>query len=335
MKVYIIILNYNGWEDTIECLESVLKLKYSHFQILVIDNSNSENDVLEIENWAKGINENKIDSNYDELVYPTTTKPLDYIVLKEEYLLNKSYDNKIVLVKAKRNNGFAAGNNIALDYVKKFGENEAIIWLLNNDTVISKDTLASILFEISKYKGDKNLTLFGTPLLEYYEPNKIQAIGGKYNKFFALTSHIGEGIVFDRILNVNEFTIDYPIGASVIVTNKYLKTISLLCEDYFLFFEELDWALRLKARDGNVHILNVFGVYHKQGGSTKTKTKSTGSKTEFIDLLSIKNRILFTKKYYKNYLWSVILFLLIVTIPKRIIAGNFKRAFEILKIIIK
>ncbi len=38
-KIYIIILNYNGWADTIECLESVLRNDYPNYQVIVLDNN--------------------------------------------------------------------------------------------------------------------------------------------------------------------------------------------------------------------------------------------------------------------------------------------------------
>lgn len=44
-KVYIIILNWNGLRDTIECLESLQRITYPNYQVLVIDNASDGNDV--------------------------------------------------------------------------------------------------------------------------------------------------------------------------------------------------------------------------------------------------------------------------------------------------
>jgi GT2 family glycosyltransferase len=44
-KVYIILLNYNGWADMIECLESVLRVDYPNYQVIVVYN-NSPNNLL-------------------------------------------------------------------------------------------------------------------------------------------------------------------------------------------------------------------------------------------------------------------------------------------------
>lgn len=40
--VFIVILNWNGWQDTIECVESCRELSYPHFRILIVDNGSSD-----------------------------------------------------------------------------------------------------------------------------------------------------------------------------------------------------------------------------------------------------------------------------------------------------
>jgi len=42
-KIAIIILNYNNWQDTIECLESVLRNDYPNYQVIVVDNGSANN----------------------------------------------------------------------------------------------------------------------------------------------------------------------------------------------------------------------------------------------------------------------------------------------------
>ena len=50
----IIILNYNGWQDTIECLESVLRNDYPNYQVIVVDNGSPDNSMEYIKAWAEG-----------------------------------------------------------------------------------------------------------------------------------------------------------------------------------------------------------------------------------------------------------------------------------------
>ena len=53
-KVAIIILNWNGRKDTIECLESVLRNTYPNYQVIVVDNNSSNNSMEYIKAWAEG-----------------------------------------------------------------------------------------------------------------------------------------------------------------------------------------------------------------------------------------------------------------------------------------
>ena len=51
-KVAIIILNWNGWKDTIECLESVFKIDYPNYQVIVVDNGSTDESLEKITGWC-------------------------------------------------------------------------------------------------------------------------------------------------------------------------------------------------------------------------------------------------------------------------------------------
>lgn len=332
-KVYIVHLNYNGFLDTIECLESVLKLHYENFQIIVVDNSETAEPFENLTNWAIGNLEVK-ESLFENLVFPLEQKPIDFCTISEEKFLDKELNPKIIFVKAYQNKGFAAGNNIALKYILKFGTPDSYIWLLNNDTVVDKEALSIIVEQMSLHQGEK--CIYGTPLLDYYNPTTIQLIGGVYNKNTGLSSHFGEGNAkedyennFDEVVK----KIDYPTGASMLIKMPFLKELGLLSEDYFLFFEELDWVSRAKVIGGKVLILNCFGVFHKQGESTKSKFKE--KKSEFIDLVSLNSRILFARKFNTANLPLIQLSILALTLGKRVLQGNFKIIPKIIRLVFK
>jgi GT2 family glycosyltransferase len=332
-KVYIVLLNYNGFLDTMECLESVLKLDYENFQIIAVDNSETQIPFENLTNWALG-NFTIEETAFENLVFPLEQKPLDFCTISENDFLNKELNHKIVFVKANQNNGFAAGNNSALKYILKFGTSDSYIWLLNNDTVVDKEALSIIVEQMSLHQEEKYI--YGTPLLDYYNPKTVQSIGGVYNKITGLSSHFGEGNTnedfetnFDEVIK----SIDYPIGASMLIKMPFLKELGLLSEDYFLFFEELDWVHRAKIIDGKVLILNYFGVFHKQGKSTESKFNE--KKSEFIDLISLNSRLRFAKKFNKENLLLVQLSILTFTLGKRVLQGNFKIIPKIIRLVIK
>jgi len=119
-KVYIVIVNYNKFNDTIECLESVLKSSYTDFQIFVVDNSSDSRPVQQLSKWVADNNYNTVTTAFPDLVFPLTPKPIDHIVINEEDFTNsnEAFENKITIVKS-TNRGFAAANNVVLSYLLK------------------------------------------------------------------------------------------------------------------------------------------------------------------------------------------------------------------------
>ncbi len=53
-QISIIILNWNGWKDTIECLESIYQINYPNYQVIVVDNGSEDNSIEKIKNYCSG-----------------------------------------------------------------------------------------------------------------------------------------------------------------------------------------------------------------------------------------------------------------------------------------
>ena len=120
VKVYVIIINYNAVEDTIECLETLYKQRFNNIQTVVVDNSTENGTLEKIKCWADGQWNSEIKTQYSELVFPLCNKPITCNVISEnKFNKAKQISDELILVKAKRNNGFAAANNIALNYIKQ------------------------------------------------------------------------------------------------------------------------------------------------------------------------------------------------------------------------
>ncbi|WP_211325081.1 glycosyltransferase family 2 protein [Hydrogenothermus marinus] len=85
-KVYIIILNYNGWADTIECLESVLRNDYPNYQVIVVDNDSPNNSMEYIKAWAEGKLDVWVKPNHSlrYLSHPPIKKPIPYVYYNRE-----------------------------------------------------------------------------------------------------------------------------------------------------------------------------------------------------------------------------------------------------------
>ena len=76
--VYVLILNWNGWSDTIECLESVLRGTHWNQRIIVCDNDSRDGSLEHIKAWAEGRLDVVVprDAPLDDLSRPPVAKPM-------------------------------------------------------------------------------------------------------------------------------------------------------------------------------------------------------------------------------------------------------------------
>ena len=317
-KVYIVILNYNGWQDTIECLESVLKSDYSNYQIVVVDNDSPNNSMDYLIKWAKGelclwlSNDNPLKS----LSFPLEQNPIEYILYTKEEAINggnKEKENKlknsIIFIQAGENRGFAAGNNIGIKYALAKDDFE-YIWILNNDTVVKKDTLSQLY---RCFNNNPN-SLISSRLLN--KDNTIQADGGKINKYFLTSSHINSGKILQNIVHYK--IPDYLVGASLFINKQILKHIGLLSEEYFLYYEDLDYSLKAIRSGYSLKVCYESIVYHKDGSSTKKVNK------DFIINHYFRNRLKIAKKF--NFYILTVKIGMSISVLKRLIYGKINEA---------
>ena len=59
-KVCIVLVNYKTWQDTIECIESILKSDYKNYQMVIVENGSEDNSWDNLIKWAKGELSNSI-----------------------------------------------------------------------------------------------------------------------------------------------------------------------------------------------------------------------------------------------------------------------------------
>jgi GT2 family glycosyltransferase len=296
-KVYIVVLNWNGWQDTIECLESLLKLNYPNFQVVIVDNGSTDESIAKIGAWIAG-------------------------------------KNSCVLLETKANLGYAAGNNVGLRWVidrADFG----YVWLLNNDTVVHPDALRHLVRRMQEKPG---AGICGSAVLQYHDRGKIASLGEVYDRWQAQGYQLEANKPYDpgKIEQYRklERKIDYVVGAAMFVSCEFLRDIGLLCEEYFLYFEEIDWATRARGRY-SLALAPESIVYHKISESTKRQDEQTGQVGKRVSLVFdryiTKNRLLFTAKFFPYALPTVYLSILTYVIDRARV-GAWENAWLIARI---
>ncbi len=326
MSNYVILLNWNGWKDTLECLESLFRLNCPDFRVVVCDNASTDGSLEKIAAWARGeILAEPANPQLSRLSLPPFPKPIPHLELTREQAESgaASYEGQLVLIQTGANLGFAGGNNVGLRYA--LGDSTGhFFWLLNNDTVVEPDALSAM---VRLMEQQSEIGLCGSLNLSYYNPKEVLAQGGKTYCNWTGRVHTPPLPMVDE-LDSRPAPMDFVNGASMLASRAFLEKVGLMEESYFLYFEELDWAMRAK---GKLKLGYARGsvIYHKEGaviGSNRERMKRSLLSEKYLS----RNRVLFTKRFLPWALPSVLIWMFPAA-AYRLWRGDLERAKLMLK----
>lgn len=218
IKIAIVILNYNGTSDTLECLRSIYQMDYEHFAVIVIDNGSKQD-------------------------------PKD--------LLLKSFP-KIQFIQNFKNLGFAEGSNIGIKRALDLGYDYVL--LLNNDTKVDAQMLSAFARAI---KRNSNVGIFGGKILRYYEPSITDHFGGFFSQKKGDFVSFGSNAKVDDPKYSSSIEVEYVCGCLMLIKREVIETIGFLEKDFFLLWEEADFAFRAKRAGFSIYALPDAKVWHK------------------------------------------------------------------------
>lgn len=168
------------------------------------------------------------------------------------------------LIESKRNLGYANGNNIGIKFALQ--ESAAYICILNSDVEVEPDFLQPIIDMMGK---DAKIGLCGPCICEYKEREKVQAMGANINLFTGLTQRKHKGKDYASI-EMEAVEVDYLGGACFVAKAEVFHRVGFIPENYFLFFEETEFCLRVKRQRYKILCYTGSRVYHK-GSATISK----------------------------------------------------------------
>jgi GT2 family glycosyltransferase len=285
-KITILVLNYNSWEDTIECLESLLEMTYEHFSIILIDNKSPNDSVIQLKNWL----------------------PEGFLSLTDEQAASfQGPLPKITFIESSHNGGYAAGNNIGLKLCLAADPEFEYAWVLNNDTVVNADACSSMVGAIESLKEKQpelKLGFYGNRITHYHDHATDQvsyySFDNRNATVRALKSRQSGNIILEACDKY------YPCGASIFVSKQFLSETGLMDERYFLYYEEPDWSIRAHQKGYALVIFNSVQVFHKEGASAGSNVIGS-QRSELSDFYIIKNRFTIIRKFYPRHLSYVYL----------------------------
>lgn len=167
-----------------------------------------------------------------------------------EFLESNYRDSRIKIIKSKENLGFAGGNNLGIKNAR--GE---YLLLLNNDTWVDENFLSRLISNFIDNKCDVISPRIG----DYYSK--------KTKNYATLIDFFGHStLIFGQdSINIKDF---YLNGVCLLFKKDfYFETLGL-DNDFFMYFEEIDWFWRLQLLNKKIHQDRQVIVYHFGSGST-------------------------------------------------------------------
>lgn len=242
-RVSVVILNYNGLEDTLKCLDSVFKCDYPDFEVIVLDNGSTGS-----------VNGVKADLGG---------------VSRDVKVLRAYKHENYRFIDNGRNLGFAGGCNAGMKMVLEEGKSK-YIYLLNNDAEVDKDFLRKAVeaAEEGEKQADaedeagagKRIGIVASKSLYFDKRDVIENAGH-------LMLNSGDAYSRGRGEPAGKFTEKEDLlsacGAAILLKCDMLREIGLFDEDFFLIYEDVDLTFRAVVTGWRCVFVPESIIYHK------------------------------------------------------------------------
>jgi GT2 family glycosyltransferase len=332
-KTYVVVLNWRGWRDTLTCLHSVFQSSGCGFRVIVCDNDSGDGSAEHIVAWSRGELDAGLPSHprLAGLAGADVPRPAcDRIDRATAESGSYRCTTPLVLIDNGANLGFAAGNNVGLRLALSQPDMGSV-WLLNNDTVVEPQCLARMRAAL---RDADDRAVVGSVIHFFDNPEIIQAVGGnRFNHYTGIAAR-SEG----RYLEEGQLhctgqaarRIDYVSGCSMLLPRSFLEEVGLMSEDYFLYYEEIDWFMRA-GRRYPIRIPPAARLYHREGSAIGSRSWRRGSST-LSEYHMLRSRLIFMRKFYRR--WLPLCYLAgLLDAAKHAARGQFANAATVLKVL--
>ena len=225
-------------------------------------------------------------------VYKSKFKDFEIVLVDNESNTEKLKNllknfKKIKVFQNDENLGFGAANNIAINYAIQ--NNFEYLMLLNNDTEVDENFILPLLNIIN---NDNLIGAVQPLIMNYNNKNSIWSAGGYVNKFFGYTST-------NKNSNGN-LKLDWITGCCMLLKTDLIKKVGLIDENFFAYYEDVDWSLRIKDLGYSLKLVNTSLVYH-YGSKSSENSSSEGSLSPKVHYLNFKNHLYLLRKHNKKF----------------------------------
>ncbi len=198
-------------------------------------------------------------------------------------MVRSKFGNKIILLENKENLGGSGGFARGISYCDEM--KYEYILLLDNDTKIEPYTIKTLKEYLD---NNPDVGVVGAKILQMDHPDTLLELGAfiDWEKYNFKVSYRG-------YLNGNELPeivdCDYVAACCCMTKRNIIKEIGNFDVRHFIYWDDMDWCIRIKKAGYKVHAISKAVVYHQLGGNNNINTFNT--------YYLIKNRIFFFIKH--------------------------------------
>lgn len=196
----------------------------------------------------------------------------------------------------RRNNGYAYAVNRGIEVLFSRTDVSAF-WILNPDCVVPSSTPAALFH----FVASRDFGLASGRCLYHHDPEIIQTDGGRVSRISGLCSSANVGRRAADTPLPDTATLDYLTGAHLLASRRFIEQVGPMAEDYFLYYEEVDWAFR--RREFSLELIEGAEILH-HGGTSIGSGGLDRPASAFSNYFNHRNRIRFVWRFFP---WSIVL----------------------------
>ncbi len=310
MNICIIVLNWNGWRHTLSCLDSLhTLLNTPSIRLIVCDNGSDDDSWRHLSVW--------LEQHLDAEQYAI------YAHSPPETLIPTT----VTLLQTGKNLGFAGGMNVGLRHALGYFDCD-YVWLLNNDLEVDAQALLALQ---ACSQAQPQWGMIGSTIMETDNRQTVQCAGGcRYYPWLTVFRNRGQGLTLPQALALPECRLDYAQGAALWLKVEAIKNVGVLNEEYFLFYEELDYAQRLRRAGYEIGWCRHSRVYH-QGSATIGAHSQDRPRLQQAHYYENLSTLKYSRNYYPYRLWLI----LPLRLGLKMLALLLRRQFFLLPLLFK
>ena len=228
----------------------------------------------------------------------------------------------IRFIRSEANTGFAGGNNIGIR--EATGE---YLFLINNDTEVTRDLIGKLVRTMG---ANKKIGVVSPKIHYYDQPGMLQYAGyTSMNYYTARNACVGQFEADRGQYDSQSGVTGYAHGAAMMIRREALEKAGLMAENYFLYYEELDWCERFRQAGYEIHVDLSALIYHKE-------SVSVGKRTALKEYFMNRNRILFIRKNAPGLPFFVFCcYFLLTVVPRNLFKYIKNKEFSFIPVFLK